>query len=728
MSVFIFKSYTLFRFINVWKKGYYLRKIAGFLFEHKIKVIILYTAILIVSLLLMPLVRVNYDLSKYLPKNSNTQKAIDILEEEFHNPGNAEIIVENVAINRGMTIKELIKSIEGVSNVLWLDDFTDIAQPQEYMEASVRDQWYKDGNALYMVEFNDGNYGKLTSSAIKTIISSISETTIIRGVAADSYRIQNVLNREIFGIFLIIIILCILILILNSSSWIEHFLYLTVLGVSVIINSGTNAFFDNISFITQGISAVLQLAISMGYTFLLLHSFNEEKEKESDIKKVILKAMTNTISTIFVCSLTAIAGFLALTTMKYGIGTDIGLVLAKGIIINFICVITLMPVLLLLTHNQQVKTKHKNILPSFKRFSKLTIKYRFIIIILVLILIIPALMAQKNISFIYGDSSNIGDGQAAEQQKISNTFGIYNPIILIVKAGDILSENDLTSELEKLPSLHSVQGLGTMASDGIPQEFLPEADSNRFVSENYNKIIVNLNIEGENDLVFKAVNDINILTESYYKTGEWYSVGIPTIISDIKSTVSHDNLTVYMFSIIFIGIIILIFFRSFSLPIIMILVIQFSMLINMSISYFTGSKLTYIGYIIISALQLGTTINYAILIIKRYLVFRSFQTTKTAVYMAIKTGGSSVLFSALILTITGIAIGFLSKISSIRDIGFLIGRGAFISGIMVLVLLPPLLFICDPLIKFTTLGIKKKEIPKVEIIEDEDEKGHRYKK
>ena len=496
----------------------------------------------------------------------------------------------------------------------------------------------------------------------------------------------------------------------------------------MIINSGTNAFFDNISFITQGISAVLQLAISMGYTFLLLHSFNEEKEKESDIKKVILKAMTNTISTIFVCSLTAIAGFLALTTMKYGIGTDIGLVLAKGIIINFICVITLMPVLLLLTHNQQVKTKHKNILPSFKRFSKLTIKYRFIIIILVLILIIPALMAQKNISFIYGDSSNIGDGQAAEQQKISNTFGIYNPIILIVKAGDILSENDLTSELDKLPSIHSVQGLGTMASDGIPQEFLPEADSNRFVSENYNKIIVNLNIEGENDLVFKVVNDINILTESYYKTGEWYSVGIPTIISDIKSTVSHDNLTVYMFSIIFIGIIILIFFRSFSLPIIMILVIQFSMLINMSISYFTGSKLTYIGYIIVSALQLGTTINYAILIIKRYLVFRSFQTTKTAVYMAIKTGGSSVLFSALILTITGIAIGFLSKISSIRDIGFLIGRGAFISGIMVLVLLPPLLFICDPLIKFTTLGIKKKEIPKVEIIEDEDEKGHRYKK
>ncbi|MDF2686771.1 MAG: transporter, partial [Clostridia bacterium] len=690
-------------------KGVFLLvKIVDFLLKNKIKVIIFYAVALIISFLLMPLVKVNYDLAEYLPPQSNTRKAIGILEDEFSYPGNADLMVENVTINRGKQIKELIKTIDGVKNVIWLDDMTDITQPEEYINSKIKDKWYKNGNALYMVEFNDGNYGKRTSAAINSIRSSIPETIAMRGAAVDSSHMQNVLNGEILGISVIIVPLSVLILMFASQSWIEPLLYLAVMGISVLINMGTNAFFNDVSFITQGMASVLQLAMSMDYCLFLVHRYNEERDKGKDVKSAVINATVKSITSISASSLTTIAGFLALTIMQYGIGADIGLVLAKGIIISYVCVITLMPVILLFVHKLLEKTKHKSFLPSFKKLGRFTVKLRFIIIPIIIILTIPCFFAQSKINFLYGDASaSSGEGQIAiERQNIADNFGVYNPVVLLVKAGDIPAENALTLELEGLASVRSVQSLGRIADKTIPRDFLPEAVLSSFASENYSRLIINLNIEGESDLVFNAVNDIKEIADSYYPN-EWYTAGTPTSVSDIKSTVSRDNLMVNLFSIISVGIIILFSFKSISLPIILVMVIQASIWINMSIPYFTGFKIAFIGYLIVSALQLGATIDYAILLTSRYLDFRKTKKPKTAVILATKASGASVVISALILTVAGFTEGIMSQISSISEIGFLIGRGALLSGLMVLILLPPLLVLLDPVIRLSTLGMKK---------------------
>jgi hypothetical protein len=421
----------------------------------------------------------------------------------------------------------------------------------------------------------------------------------------------------------------------------------------------------------------------------------------------VLAATKKSLSSISASSLTTIAGFLALIFMQYTIGADIGLVLAKGILISFICVIVLLPILIMMTHKIIDKTRHKQFLPPFRQFGRFAIKLRHLIILLAIVVLIPSYLAQSNNTFLYGDTTgSAGDLEAAQQrERIESLFGVSNPIVVLVPNDDLASEILLAQELQAQPFVKSVNSLVTLADPAIPREFLPQELKDSFLSDGYSRIIVNLEINGETPETFAAVEEIQSTLQAYYPDS-WLTAGTSTSLADIRANVESDNFVVSLFSILAVGLIILFTFRSLSIPILLVAVIQGSIWINMGVPYFAGSSLAFIGYLVVKTLQLGATIDYAILLSNRYMEFRLSQAPREAALSALSSSGSSVLVSALILTVAGLAEGLLSRIDAISEIGILLGRGAALSGILVLTLLPILLIIFDGLIMRTTLGTK----------------------
>ncbi|RJE48608.1 RND transporter [Dehalobacter sp. MCB1] len=687
-----------------------IEKLVKFLIAHKRAVLLTYLAIIIVSIALVPSIKVNYDLAEYLPGHSMTKQAITLVDKEFGYPGTAQVMVENVSIQEAALAKEKIKEVPGVKNVIWLDDVTDITVPESFISQDYLDSYYKDGAALFQVEFAQGDYASETGDALKTIRGSLGEKASITGEAEDSSHMREVLASEMSKIMIIVIPLCVLILMLACYSWIEPLLYLTVIGISVIINAGTNAFFPDISFITNSIAAVLQFAISMDFSLFLCHRYLEERDAGAAFVPAIIKAVKNTLSSISASALTIVAGFLALLFMQYGIGKDLGLVLIKGICLSYISVIILLPVLIAIFHKTIDKTRHRPLVPPFKKIGLGAIKVKYLLFALAVIVIIPSFLAQKNTDFLYGNTSgSSSEGTIAEERKnIESRFGVYNPVVVLIPNDDISSEIQLAEELKKQKYIRDVQTLVTLADPAVPRSLLPQSVKDMFLSEHYTRMIVLMNITGEKPETSKAVAELEQSVQKYYPD-EWYAAGNATSIADIKNTVEHDTRTVNLFSILSVGLIILLTFRSISVPILLISVIESSIWINMGIPYFQGSSLVFIGYLVVSSIQLGATIDYGILMSNRYLEFRKTQKPRDAVLSALNTAGNTVMISALILAVAGFAEGLLSQIKAISDIGILLGRGAALSGLMVLVLLPVLLMTFDKIIMKTTFSVKESE-------------------
>ncbi|WP_368294490.1 RND family transporter [Dehalobacter sp. TBBPA1] len=686
----------------------FIEKFVKGLIIHKRVVLLIYLAVIIASIALIPSITVNYDLAEYLPEHSLTKQAITLVDQEFGYPGTAQVMVEGISIREALEAKEKIKEVPGVKNVIWLDDVTDVTVPEAFISQNVLDSYYKDGAALFQVEFAQGDYSTGTGDALKAIRASLGENVSITGEAEDSSHMREVLGSEMSKIMIIVIPLCVLILMLACYSWIEPLLYLSVIGVSVIINAGTNAFFHNISFITNSIAAVLQFAISMDFSLFLCHRYLEEKDAGAEVFSAIAKAVKNTLSSISASALTIIAGFLALLFMQYGIGKDLGLVLVKGICLSYISVIILLPIMIAIFHKTIDKTRHRPLVPPFMKIGRGTIKVRYLLFALVVMIVIPSFLAQKNTDFLYGNTSgSSSEGTIVEERNnIESCFGVYNPVVILVPNDDIAAEIQLAQELEEQKYIRDVQTLVTLADPAIPRSLLPQSVRDMFLSEHYTRMIVLMNIAGETPETFEAVAELEQSVQKYYPD-EWYAAGNATSIADIKNTVEQDTRTVNLFSILSVGLIILLTFRSISVPVLLIAVIESSIWINMGIPYFQGSSLVFIGYLVVSSIQLGATIDYGILMSNRYLEFRKTQKPRDAVLSALNTAGNTVMISALILAVAGFAEGMLSQIKAISDIGILLGRGAALSGLMVLVLLPVLLMTFDKVMMKTTLSAKE---------------------
>ncbi len=687
-----------------------MRKITEFLLRHRKMTIGFFAVLLAVSAVLSMMVTVNYDLAEYLPDGSMTKRAISEMESSFGYTGTAEVMVEDITVPEALSIKARIAAVPGVKSVLWLDDAADLAKPIEALGAATVGQFYKDEAALFQVTFAQSDYEPATGDAIEGIRALGIEKMYITGNAEESRSMRSLLSSEIFTIMLVVVPFCLLILFAASTSWAEPPLYLVVLLVSIIINMGTNALFTNVSFITHAMAAVLQLAISLDYSLFLFHRYIEERDEGKDAREAVIQATVKSLNSILASALTTIAGFLALVLMHYSIGRDIGLVLAKGITISLFTCLTLMPVLLYCLRNVIDKARHKRWLPSFGRMGKGALKLRWLLLAALVIVLVPSFLGQSHNTFLYGGTAaGEANGLNGNRAAIEARFGANSPVVLLVPSGDTAKETELAAALSDQAAVTGVQALVTLADPGIPRDMVPKAVVDQFQSEKYSRMVVRLNTTTEGPAQTAAVEAVLEAVEAWYP-GEWLAAGTATSLHDIQQSVEVDGQRVQLLSVLAVAIIVLLSFRSITIPVLLVALIQCAIWINMAVPYFTGTPLIYIGYLMISSLQLGATIDYAILTTNRYMEDRQTKPPKEAAVSALTNAGPSVLVSTLILAGAGFAEAALSKVSSISEIGMLLGRGALLSGGLVLIVLPPLLAMLDKVLQWGTLkrkGVKE---------------------
>ncbi len=676
------------------------------LIRRKATVPVLFAVLAAICLAMLPLVTVNYDLSEYLPADAGTSRAIEVARAEFGYPGTAQAMAKGVTVAEAAALKERIKALPGVKSVLWLDDVADVSKPLDFIEKDTLESYYKDGDALFQVEFSDSDYSQSTSRALEQI-RALDSRLILAGNAESSRSMKATLAGEMGGVIAVVVPICVLILVLASMSWLEPAVYLAVMGVSVAINMGTNALLGGVSFITSSMAAVLLMAVSMDYSIFLMHRYFEERDQGVPVETAIVKAAVASLSSVAASALTTVAGFAALLFMRYGIGADIGVVLLKGIVISFSTVMLLMPVLIRLLHKPLDGLRHRPLIPGFGAVGKAISKLRFGIIAIALLLAIPALLAQSKNQFLYGDNSaTAGAGQAYEERaEIIDKFGVDNAMMLLVPVGDTAGEIALAKDLEAQSQVLRVTALVTIADSAIARDFLPQTVVDSFTSAHYSRMIVYIRPDGETPETFEAVKQVREAAERHYP-GQWLAAGHATSLADIKDTVTVDSSVVTWISLAAVGLIVLITFRSVTLPLLLLLTIQSAVWINMSVPYFSGFSLAYLGYLVISSLQLGSTIDYGILLTSRFREFRLLKPAKEAAIEAVRTAAQPILTSALILATAGISFGMISKVDSISQLGALLGRGALISGAMTILLLPALLITADWLIEKTTMKSK----------------------
>lgn len=693
-----------------------MKKIAIAIVESRKFIMIVFFTLFIISLLMIPFVGVNYDLSLYLPPESNTRLSIQVMEEEFSLTSHAQVMVKNIDIPTALLLKEDLKSIDNVRSVIWLDDFIDIYQPLQFYPKDSIEGYYKDRNALFHVEFTKDEYSLEVGEAINQIesLTIVNDQGMVRGASVRSKALRESTLREVFFITIFVLPVFLLILVLTTQSWLEPLVYFIVIGVSVVINMGTNIMFGSISFITISSAAVLQLALSMDYSLFLIHRFTEEKNKGANITDAMVSAICGSFSSLAASGLTTVAGFAALMFMRFSIGKDMSLVLGKGIIISLISAIFLLPCVTILCNNWLEKTKHSSFLPSLNRFSKVILTIKIPILLLISFIIIPAFMAQGSNTFVYGESAIIDDEDSIvgiQQREIEHIFGIDNPLVLLIPTEAVGKEKELVDELLEKTYISSIQGLTTLADPFIPREILPKNLQDNFLSDNFTRFIIGLNLPVESDDTFLAIDDLKKSVSKYYGE-EHYLLGSSASVAEIKELVDKDFFRVDMISIIAVIFIMAITFRSLTLPFLLVLVIKSAIWINMSIPYFMDTPLTFIGYMIVSAVQLGATIDYAILLTNRYIENRKRMNKKEAIIESIQASGWAIITSALILFVVGMGVHLISTIGEVSEMGLLIGRGALLSASLVFLVLPQLLSIFDTLIIKSTYGFSKKTLGK----------------
>lgn len=677
--------------------------LSDFINKHKKMIIILFVAASAIGVLLFLCTPVNYNMMDYLPEKANSTQAIKIMQEEFDQPlPNLNVMVEDVSLAEALDYKEKIASADYVKEVLWLDDTIDLDIPIEVQDTDTVETYYKDKNALYMVSVEDGK----ERAAIAAVKKAVGDNCKISGSAADQATSQELAVSEAMKAIVLILPVTILILILVTESWVEPLFYLLNIGTPVLINLGTNIFMGEISFVTLAAAPVLQIAVSLDYAVFLSHSFTGYKQKGLKPAEAMKYAISSSINSIGASMLTTLFGFIALLFMQFRIGADMGISLVKGILISFLCVMVFFPALLLQGNNLIEKTKHKPFIPDFRNIGKGIEKIRIPIAIILFVIIVPAFMAQTHNQYFYGSSEKTEKGTDAWD--IEQEFGTANSAVLMVPKGESSKETLLCDELKNIDHITAVTSYASMVSNKIPEIYLDKSVVEQFYSDNYARIIISADCAFEGTESFTMVENIKDTAEKYYPD-EYYLCGQSANMYDIKEFSQQDNKVVTLVTVVSIYLILLIMTKNWFTPLLLILTIECSIWLNMCIPYFTGNKLSYLGYLIVSTVQMGATIDYAILLTNTYNRNRNDMDKKTAVRKTLGDVFGSLLISATTLCLSGFCLSFASSNEVVKVLGGLIGRGAIFAICMVMLLLPVFLLIADSIIPHTYLfGIGKK--------------------
>ena len=678
----------------------YFEKIVNFIVEKSHVIEIIFGILVFISVICYPFVGVNYDLSKYLPEFAPSKQALEVMEDEFGYPGMARIMVEDVSLYEAGRIKDKIQEVEGVDLVLGVNTLSDIYMSKSFIDDSDIDTFYKDGNAVMEVIFKGGESDPETHEAIDKIQEIIGDRGYYTGSAVSKKSIQESVSKELKIAIVISFVIIFMILAITTISWFEPFLFIFVMAVAIIINMGSNIIFGRISFFTFSTAAILQLAVSMDYSIFLLDTFSMYRKQGIEVKEALKLAIKRSVSSILASGATTIVGFLVLIVMEFTIGKDMGLVLSKGILTSLLTVLFLMPALILRNCSKVEKYYHKPLIPELTSVGDKMYKIRKIVLILAVLTAVPCYFGQNMNTFKYGDAA-IGAGPGTkfyeDTKKIEDTFGKSNMLLAIVPNTSNVREKELANTLEDYDFVNYALSLSSVLPDGIPEDFLPSSIVEQMHTENYARIIMSLDTIEESDYAFDCVDKIQKTVDDFYDDG--YVLGMTTSTLDVKNILTEDYSKVSILSLIGVVIVVMCTFRSWLIPIIVIIPIEVAIYLNMTIPYLVGGTMTYIGYIIVSCLQLGATIDYSILVTNNYLHARQSMDKIEAAKKAISQSALSVITSGSILTVVGYGLFFTSSVQGISQIGQLVARGAILSVLLVLSLLPALLSVFDELIK-----------------------------
>ncbi|MFR6017480.1 MAG: efflux RND transporter permease subunit [Paraclostridium sordellii] len=653
---------------------------------------------------------INYDILSYLPDNLSTTQAEKILKEDFNCGSLAMLIVENMEDKDVSKLKEKVSKVDGVVDVLWIDDFLDLSVPKEMLPKDINDLLYTDNSTLMVIKLEEGSASLKTLNAVESIRNITGNQAFLSGMASIIKDTKDISDKETPLYVVIAVILTLIVLSFTMDSYVTPFIFLLSIGFAIIYNFGSNIIFGEISYITKALSAVLQLGVTMDYSIFLLHRYDEERDKYDSHIDAMAIAIQNTTTSIFGSSLTTIAGFLALCAMDLALGMDMGLVMAKGVLLGVICTVTVLPALILIFDKQIHKYKHRPILPTFKKSSEIVVKHYKKLVVLFLLLFIPSIIGSTNAKVYYNLDESLPDNLPSiiATNKLKKDYNMNSTNIVLVK--DSLKPykvEQMIKEIENLDGINSVVALEKIIGPSVVQDILPSNLLNSVKSGGYEQLIVNSKYRAATDEAGIQIKKLNEIVHKYDKNG--LVGGEAPLTDDLIKIADTDFKTVSFVSIIAIFVIIAVVFKSISLPVILVLAIESAIFINLGIPYYTNTIEPFIASIVIGTIQLGATVDYAILLTSRYKEELSVNGNKfEAMRISIQSSARSIVTSALSFFSATIGVGLISKLEMISALCSLMARGAIISMFIIIFMLPAILLTFNSLIIKTS----KNFIPK----------------
>ncbi len=675
--------------------------------------------ILIVSvLLLIPSIfgflstRINYDILSYLPSDIETMKGQDIMLDEFGKGGFSLVMLDGMEDKDVEKVKEKIEKVDHVCDVLWYDTLADVSLPKEVLPDDIYDFFNTDNSTMMAVFFDEATSADGSLEAVKEIRSIAGEQCFVSGMSSVVEDIKDLTMQEAPMYVVIAVILTSIILALTMDSFLIPLFFMLSVGMAIVYNMGTNFIQGEISFITEALAAVLQLAVTIDYSIFLWHSYKEEKEKHpGDNKEAMAVAIGKTITSVVSSSITTVAGFLALCFMSYELGMDMGIVMAKGVVIGVICCITVLPSMILVFDKALEKTMHKDLVPSLEKPSKFIIKHHAAFIVLFIVVLIPAIYGQINTNVYYNLTDTLPKdlNSVIANSKLDEEYHMATTHMLLVDADMQPKEvNSMLDEMGKVDGVSFSMSLDTLIGPSIPREIVPDSVTKILKSDKWQLMLIGSEYKVASDEENAQIDELSKILKSYDKDG--MLIGEAAATKDLIDITDHDFKVVNIVSIAAIFIIILIALRSVSLPIILVAVIEFAITVNMGVPCFTNTTIPFIASVVIGTIQLGATVDYAILMTTRYKTERNAGKDKhEAVTIALSTSMKSIMVSALGFFASTFGVGVYSSVDMISQLCTLMSRGAIISMITVICILPSMLMLFDKVIINTTMGMKKKE-------------------
>lgn len=685
-------------------------KIRKKIVKYRVAILIISILLLIPSALGYFKTRVNYDILYYLPDDIETMKGQDILMEDFHKGAFAMEVVEGMSTKEVSEVKKKIEAVDGVAEVIWYDSLMDTAVPIDSLPDELEEVFKTDDATLMAIFFDDTTSADSTMDAIGEIRSVTNKQCYLSSMSAVVTDIKNLSEKETPVYVLIAVVLTCIVLSIFMDSWIVPLFFMLSIGMAIVYNLGTNVFLGEISYITKALSAVLQLGVTLDYSIFLWHSYEENQQRfPGDKERAMAHAISNTFSSVVGSSITTVAGFVALCFMSFTLGKDLGIVMAKGVIFGVLSCVTILPAFILIFDKVIEKTKHKPVMPPMEKPAAFIIKHFKAAVLIFLILLIPAFIGYRKTEVYYKLDATLPEYLESIQanEKLTDEFDMNATHMVLARAD--LPSKDGKAMLEEMQDVEGVKfafGMDSLIGPAIPKEMLPQKVVGALESEEWQLILVQSEYEVASPAVNRQCKELNNIIKKYDSSA--MLIGEAPCTKDLITITNKDFKVVSAVSIVAIFLIILFVFKSVSLPVILVSVIEFAIFINLGIPYYTGTKLPFIASIVIGTIQLGATVDYAILMTTRYKKERcQGKEKREAIQTALAASLTSVIVSALGFFAATFGVGLYSDIDMISSLCTLMARGAIVSMFVVVFILPSMLMVFDRVVCATTLDMRK---------------------